>query len=114
MATARITFGSVLGTVNTAAQTVTGALGAIGSSVGMLSSYVERAAEEQRVRQLADAETFVDRLIEEKAMEHTERQVEVQDFRKRSDLHSHEFDTAKARFEALLRPKVVPGIARVV
>jgi uncharacterized membrane-anchored protein YhcB (DUF1043 family) len=69
----------------------------------MANAFVEKAANEQQVRYTADAETFIDRLIEEKAMEQTAIDLEVETFKAKSERHKFHYDTAHARYAAILR-----------
>lgn len=103
MATARLTFGTVLDTVSTAATTVTGALNAVATTIGMANSFVEQAASNQQSRILADNETFIDRLIEEKAMEQTAIDLEVETFIAKSERHRFHYEQAHVRYSNILR-----------
>lgn len=78
--TARLTIGSVLGTVNTAALTISSTLDAAGSAVGMLNSTIDKAAREQRMRHKADLSEFKNRLIIEVSMERAQRERQVLEF----------------------------------
>jgi len=103
MATARLTFGTVLDTVSTAATTVTGALNAVSTSIGMANAFVEQAALNQQSRIIADNETFIDRLIEEKAMEQTAIDLEVETFIAKSERHRFHYEQAHDRYSKILR-----------
>ena len=47
MASTKLTFGAILGTVNSAASTLTSTIGAIGIGADMLSAYAQKAQREQ-------------------------------------------------------------------
>jgi hypothetical protein len=78
MATMRLTLSTVLDTVSTTANSVTGVLNTVSNSVAMANRYVEEASENQRIRQKADRLTFVDDLRKEKAeqLARTNRRIE--------------------------------------
>ena len=75
--TTRLTFGALLGTVNTAATTLTSTLDAAGSAVGMLNAFVDKAAKEQRIRHKVDTNEFKNRLVNETAMARAQREKQV-------------------------------------
>ncbi|AHC93954.1 hypothetical protein CH29_gp01 [Achromobacter phage JWAlpha] len=83
--TARMTIGSALGTINTAALTISSTLDAVGSGVGMLNAMVDKAAREQRMRHKADVSEFKHRLINEVAMARAQRERQVIEFCKDKD-----------------------------
>jgi len=105
MATARLTFGTVLDTVSTAAVTVTGALDTVSTTIGMANAFVTKAANEQALRHTADNETFIDRLIEEKAMEQTAINLEIETFVAKSERHKFHYEQAYDRYAAILKKK---------
>ncbi|ALA45470.1 hypothetical protein ADP65_00001 [Achromobacter phage phiAxp-3] len=82
--TARLTIGSLLGTVNTAAITVSSTLDAAGAAVGMLNSAVSKAAKEQAIRHKVDVNEFKSRLIMEVSMARAQRERQVVEFCKDS------------------------------
>lgn len=103
MASTRMSLSAVLGSVHSAATTVTGALDAASAGIGMLNSFVTQAADNQRIRQIADKEDFVENLISEKAMQRTEMLAKVDKFKSKSQGHAQAYDAAYARFTQLLR-----------
>lgn len=103
MSTTRLSFSAVLGTVQATANTVTGALDAAAAGVGMLNSFVTQAADNQRLRQIADKEDFIENLVSEKAQQRTEQQAKIATFKAKSPGHAEAYDTAYARFSNLLR-----------
>ena len=80
VATTRLTIGSVLGTINTAATTVSSTLDAVGAGIGMLNASVTKAATEQRIRHAVDVNEFKSRLVVEVSMERAQRERAVVDF----------------------------------
>lgn len=103
MSTTRLSFGAVLGTVQSAANAVTGALDAASAGVGMLNSFVTQAADNQRVRQIADKEDFVENLIMEKAEQRATAYLKVEKFVSKSADHAKHYQGAYERFTQLLR-----------
>lgn len=103
MSTTRLSIAAVLGTVHSAANTVTGTLDAVSVAVGMATSFVTQAADNQRLRQIADKEDFVENLISEKAQQRTEQLVKVDKFKSKSTGHAQAYDAAYQRFTQLLR-----------
>ena len=103
MSTTRLSFGAVLGSVQSAANTVTGALDAASAAIGMANAFVTQAADNQRIRQVADKEDFMENLIREKAQQRTESDVKVDTFKRKSTGHAQAYDSAYARFSQLLR-----------
>lgn len=102
MSTARLTLGSIFETVNTAANTATGVLNGASASVGMLNSYVQKAAAEQALRHTADKKSFTLSLIREKAQELALEEVKVDQFKSKSAAHASYYDEAEAMYRQLL------------
>lgn len=103
MSTTRLSFGAVLGSVQSAATTVTATLDAATGAVGMLTAYVSKASDEQRIRHLADKEDFVENLILERAEQRALSAIKAEKFMAKSPDHHKHFASAYAEFEALLR-----------
>lgn len=103
MSTTRLSFGAVLGTVQSTANAVTGALDAASAGIGMLNSFVTQAADNQRVRQIADKEDFVENLIMEKAEQRATAYLKVEKFCGKSPDHAKHYQGAYERFTQLLR-----------
>ena len=104
MATARLTLGSILSTVNTTATTVTSTLDAASKAVGMLNAYVENAAQHQKARIAIDNEDFIESLIREKSQERTESTLRVQKYINQSQEHAKAYQEAYETYSKLLRP----------
>lgn len=79
-ATVRMTAGTLLGTVNSAATTVADTFGTATKAVGMLNSYVSTMAEKQAIRTKLEMHTFVNKLAEETAMVETLRTKSIEEF----------------------------------
>lgn len=104
MSTTRMTLGSVLNTVQTTASTVTNVLDTANAAIGMVSSYVEQAATHQKQRQIADNESFLVNLINEKAIEDSNALLAVDKFISQSTRHKELFASRHDAYTALLRP----------
>lgn len=104
MATARVTLGALLDTVGTAASTVNDTLNGISSTVGMFNQYVDKAAKTQRMRYAADELTMLDRILEEKAQEQAAVDIQIDEFKGRSEKHNSYYERAYAKYEAILKP----------
>jgi hypothetical protein len=104
MATARLTFGSILATVNTTANTITATLDAASSGVGMLNAFVDNAAKHQKARIAVDNEDFIENLIRDKSRERTASTLEVQKFIAQSPEHAEAYKSAYETYTAILRP----------
>lgn len=103
MSTSRLTFGAILSTVQTTANTVTNVLDAGNAAVGMLNAYVTQAADNQRIRQIADKETFIEDLIREKAMQQATQTLKINKFTSQSTEQSEAYEAAYATYQKLLR-----------
>lgn len=103
MSTTRLSLSAVLGSVHSMANTVTGAFDAASAGVGMLNSFVTQAADNQRLRQIADKEDFIEDLIREKAIQRTESDVKIDQFTSKSEGHKIAYGNHYHRFASLLR-----------
>lgn len=103
MSTARLSFGAVLGSVQSAANTVTGALDAASAGIGMLNSFVTQAADNQKIRQIADKEDFIETLIMEKAEQRATAHLKADKFASKSADHARHYNAAYESFTKLLR-----------
>lgn len=105
MSTTRLAFGAILGTVQNAATTVTTTLDAVNNGVGMLSSFVTEASINQRLRNVADREDFMENLIQERAEARALSALKVEAFCAKSAEHAQHYADAYACFTKLLRPE---------
>ncbi|QDH84044.1 hypothetical protein KMC60_gp01 [Achromobacter phage vB_AxyP_19-32_Axy11] len=101
VATTRVTFGAVLGTINEAATTVSSTFGTATKAVGMLNTFVSAAADKQALRTKVDLHEFKTRLIEEKSMEEARRKVAIEDFCK-DEVNAKHFKSAYDRLSQLV------------
>lgn len=110
--TARSTIGTVLGTVETTALTFTRALDAANTSVGMLNTYVERAADTQRKRYALESEALDQKLMDDAALLEMNRRTEI-DRQIGSDPRKLElYNNALKRYRKVLgvtEPEVLPA-----
>ena len=79
-ATTRMTFGTILGTVQDAATTVATTFQTATTAVGMLHTYVEDAALKQQIRSVAERDSFGVQVAEELSMAEAVRKDEVRKF----------------------------------
>lgn len=103
-ANSRMTLGAVLGTVTTAANTLSSTFDAANKGIGMLNTFVSDAADNQRLRSIANKERFTEQLIEDMAMEDTVRALKIDDFVSQSTQHKSHFEERYSVYESLLRP----------
>lgn len=103
MSTTRLSFGAVLGSVQAAATTVTTTLDAATGAVGMLSAFVVKASDEQRIRHIADKEDFIENLIMERAEQRATSVMKAEKFMSKSAAHAQHYEAAYKSFESLLR-----------
>lgn len=103
MASSRLTFGAILSTVQTTANTVTATLDAANKGVGILTAFVDKASTEQRIRHVADKEVFIENLIQEKAEERAMANIKIEKFIAQSPAHKQHFGDAYTKFTSLLR-----------
>lgn len=105
MSTTRLSFGAVLGTVQSAATTITATLDTVSTAVGMATSFVTQAADNQRLRQIADKEDFIENLIMEKAEQRATAHLKAEKFISKSAQHAEHYKASYETFTALLRPE---------
>lgn len=103
MSTSRITFGAVLNTVQASATMVTNSLDAVNSCVGMATTFIQGAADNQRIRAIADKETFIEDLIREKSYEQAHSSLKVNKFITQSTDHKEFYSSAYTKYTTLLR-----------
>jgi hypothetical protein len=89
----RATVGSVLGTVTTAAQSVSSVFDAVSGGIGMANTYVQNAAEKQATQidyEMADFEAHVHSTV---AIERTRNNREIARFLDEDPANRDEFET---------------------
>jgi predicted ATPase len=106
MATMRLTLGTVLDTVSTTANSVTGILNTVNNSVAMANRYVEEASENQRIRQKADRLTFVDGLRKEKAEELARSNKRIEEMCSKDEVYAKHYAAAYDLFGYLLADEI--------
>jgi hypothetical protein len=104
MSTTRLAFGAILGTIQNAAATVTTALDATNNGVGMLSAFVTEASIDQKLRNVANREDFLENLIQERAEARSIGALKVEAFCAKSAQHAKHYADAYDTFTKLLRP----------
>lgn len=104
-ANTRLTFGAILASVQTTANTFTNTLQAANAGVGMLNKFVADAAEKQAVRSTLDNAIFAKTLHQEKAQELTQSRLQVKEFCKQSKDHADFYESAYNELAEILQPK---------
>lgn len=102
MASARMTVGTLLGTVNEVATSVSSIFDTATKSINMLNRYVSEAAEKQALRSIVDTHGFKERLVEEKTMETVTRKLEIKSFCSQSQHHADLYQATYNEFLSLL------------
>lgn len=105
MATARMTLGNVFGSISTAAETVTTTLNAASAGVGMLTAFVDKAAQDQKDRYALDSKTSREQLLIEKSQEIADMKVGVLTYCAKSKDHAQAFTEAYADLKTVFDAK---------
>ena len=105
MSTTRLTFGAVLGTIQSTAAVITGTLDVINQSTGMATALVTKASLEQKKKHLADSEDFIENLVRERSQSRAISNLKVEEFCAKSDVHREHYSAAYNTFSELLRSK---------
>lgn len=103
MSTTRMSIGALLGTVQSAATTVTSTLDAATGAVGMLNAYVTKAADEQRIRHIIDKEDFIENLIIERTEMAATAALKLEKFISKSPDHAKHAKSAYEKYSKLVR-----------
>lgn len=103
MSTTRMSFGAVLGSIQSAATTVTTTLDAATGGVGMLAAFVTKAADEQRIRHTIDKEDFIENLIIERTEMNAVAVIKLNKFIAKSPEHASAAKAAYEKYSKLLR-----------
>jgi hypothetical protein len=88
MATTRMTFGAVLGTITDTAGMVSKTVTTVSGGIDMASRFVESAATDQRDRHAIHRKTFRDTLLREARIEVARSNREVLDFCAESEVNA--------------------------
>lgn len=78
MAKPGIALGSVLGTIEKTASTITNVVGTIDAGVSMLNSFVKLHSEQQKDKHIIERETSREQLLEESALIQAERRTALE------------------------------------
>jgi hypothetical protein len=100
MASLKLAYGAVLGTVAGAATSVSSVFTATNNSIAMLEAFITKASTEQKLNHLDEAELFVERLLDKHAEEVTKLKAKAEAFCAQSPAHRIEYDAAKANLKA--------------
>lgn len=100
MATARMTFGSILGMVTNTANAVGDLTGTLGDGVGMLNKFVENASIDQRERHVVHRTTYRSQLIRDASMDMAKANKEAITFIKESPENAELFNDAQSKLNA--------------
>lgn len=103
MSTTRMSFGAVLGSIQSAATTVTSTLDAATGAVGMLTAFVSKASDEQRIRHVIDKEDFIENLIIERTEMNALAVIKLNKFISKSPEHASAAKSAYEKYSKLLR-----------
>lgn len=103
-ANSRMTFGAVLATVQTTANTLTNTVSAVNSAVGMVNKFVTDAADRQAVRSKLDTAIFEKTLHQEKAQELAISRLTQKEFMKQSADHAEMYQAAYEELGLILTP----------
>lgn len=102
MATLRLTAGSVLGTVEKAATTLTSTIDVLSTGVGMINARVQQAAEAQRKTLLIEAETEDEEILDRVSLEQAQRRVQIEELVSRNPQLEKHFGDARKRYASIL------------
>lgn len=101
-ATARLTLGTLLGTVGVAANSITAVFSTTVKVVDMADGFVSDALTRQQIRSVVDMENFEAALQEEKAQEMAERKVNVLAYCAQSTQHEALYAESYDRIGSIL------------
>lgn len=103
IANSRMTFASILGAVQTTANTATNTLQAVNQGVGMLNKFVSDASHRQDVRSTLDNAIFEKTLHQEKAQELAESRLQQLQYAAQSKEHATQYQSAFDELATLLK-----------
>lgn len=101
----RLTLGSILGTVNTTANVITSAVDVLGAGISMVTRYANDAATEQEKRSIINMGKLDEHLIREAAQSESLADLDIANFRAKSQKHDELYISNYEKFSNLLRPK---------
>lgn len=91
----RMTFGSILGMLSTAANTVTSTLNVVGDGVDMLQNSVSDMKEQQLIRSAEDMAVYEEEYSLLTAKRFAETILDSQEYREKSTKHAQAYDQAR-------------------
>ena len=100
--TAKVTFASLLGMINVAANAVSNTIEVASDGVDMVSNTVRTMKEKQVAEHATDLELHVERYAAEATKTHTKFLEEVQEFRTKSPATTAAFDATLTRVNAAI------------
>lgn len=103
IANTRVTVGALLGTVTTAASTVTNTFDALNKGIGMLNTAVNDAAFRQDNRSKIDRHLYVNNLIRDTAQQEAEANVRSEEFLKNNPAAAKHYAASYDELSALLK-----------
>jgi hypothetical protein len=98
--------GSLLGTIGTLSNAISSTISTGVRGVEMLDTYVSNASNRQQTAAKIDMEDYIERLLEEKSIEVSQRQLQVDKFTNQSTRNQELYAKNYDRFAALVRPPV--------
>lgn len=101
-----MTGAAVLGTVTTAAVTISNTISTANRAVGMLNTIVNDAADNQQLRSIANKAAFKENLIRQMARQQTEMDISDLEFAKKSPEHNSLYKANLEKYSALLNPNM--------
>lgn len=104
MATTKVTFGSILGAVNSTANSVVSVLDVANTMIEKGQLAASTSLKKQRMEVLAEEENFLENLIRDKANEDAQSALRIQEFCKQSAEHAKLYQSAYERYNKILRP----------
>lgn len=102
-ANTRMTAAALLGTVTTAASTVTNTFDALNKGIGMLNTAVNDAAFRQDKRSKIDRHLYVNNLIRDTAQQEAEANVRAEDFLKSNPAAAKHYEESFNELSELLK-----------
>lgn len=97
MSTARLTFGSILGAVNTAATAITSTIAIVGTGAETLHGFVQSASQKHNVRQALDDTSWLNDYVEVRAKELIESQEATDKWLALNPQRQQRFDTIRSQ-----------------
>ena len=100
MASLKLAYTAVLGTVTGAATSVSSVFTATNNSIGMLEAFISKASSEQKRTHLEEAELFEAKLLDRHSQDVTQLKASAEAFCSQTPAHRIEYDAAYANLKA--------------